>query len=63
MRSATLSQPPTQIPAALQDRTPSHSAGIDSRALLGPANEVVILHRGEPYRLRQTRQNKLILTK
>lgn len=35
----------------------------NSHALFGGGNELVILHHGEPYRLRQTRQGKLILTK
>lgn len=36
---------------------------LDSMALLGAAGEVLIAHCGETYRLRRTRQNKLILTK
>jgi hemin uptake protein HemP len=34
-----------------------------SRALFGERKEIVILHDGEEYRLRITRNNKLILTK
>lgn len=34
-----------------------------SRSLFGEANELQIEHRGETYRLRITRQDKLILTK
>jgi hemin uptake protein HemP len=34
-----------------------------SEELLGERNEVFILHNGETYRLRQTRQGKLILYK
>jgi hemin uptake protein HemP len=34
-----------------------------SDALLGSAGRLAILHGGETYRLRVTRQNKLILTK
>jgi hemin uptake protein HemP len=37
--------------------------GMDSRTLFAGAKEVLILHHGEPYRLRETRQGKLILTK
>lgn len=37
--------------------------GIDSRSLLQGRDSVVIVHRGELYRLRATRQGKLILTK
>lgn len=36
---------------------------IDSRELLGSSQEIVIVHQGQRYRLRLTRQNKLILTK
>lgn len=36
---------------------------IDSTALLGLHQEIGILHAGETYRLRRTRQGKLILTK
>lgn len=43
------------------DGTPPPS--LDSMALLGAAGEVLIAHCGETYRLRRTRQNKLILTK
>jgi hemin uptake protein HemP len=34
-----------------------------SRVLFGERKEIVILHDGEEYRLRITRNNKLILTK
>ena len=50
-------QPPTQVPGAAQ---PRH---IDSATLLGPRGEVFIVHRQQLYRLRATRQGKLILTK
>ena len=36
---------------------------IDSAALFAGSNELIIVHRGSPYRLRITRQDKLILTK
>lgn len=36
---------------------------LHSAELLGTAREVVIDHAGEEYRLRLTRQGKLILTK
>ena len=36
---------------------------LDSRALFTGSSEVVITHGFETYRLRLTRQNKLILTK
>jgi hemin uptake protein HemP len=35
---------------------------IQSAALLGRAGQAVILHNGREYRLRQTRNGKLILT-
>ncbi len=34
-----------------------------SSALLGPRGELIIEHAGEEYRLRRTRNGKLILTK
>ncbi|MDP1680856.1 MAG: hemin uptake protein HemP [Burkholderiales bacterium] len=36
---------------------------LDSRELFRSGNEVVIVHKGEEYRLRITRNEKLILTK
>jgi hemin uptake protein HemP len=36
---------------------------VDSRALFGGEHEVGIVHAGETYRLRITRQGKLILNK
>jgi len=36
---------------------------ITSRELLGDAQELIIVHSGEEYRLRITRNGKLILTK
>lgn len=36
---------------------------IPSQQLLQGAREIVILHAGQPYRLRVTAQGKLILTK
>lgn len=36
---------------------------LDTRALFAGGSEVVITHGGEVYRLRLTRQNRLILTK
>jgi len=36
---------------------------LDSSVLLGNRDEVEISHQGETYRLRRTRQGKLILTK
>ena len=36
---------------------------LDSATLFGAGDEVLIVHCGETYRLRRTRQGKLILTK
>lgn len=36
---------------------------LDSRKLFGPAQEIGILHQGSLYRLKITRQGKLILNK
>lgn len=51
-------QPSPAAPPASAPRT------ISSEALFAPGQrEVLILHGGEQYRLRQTRNGKLILTK
>ena len=44
---------------------PAHPGGsrLSSTALFGDAREIVILHRGQEYRLRITKTDKLILTK
>ncbi len=39
------------------------SAPIDAAQLLGASGEVKLLHNGDLYSLRRTRQGKLILTK
>lgn len=49
--------------SAKQDVTPAIRHRFQSAELLGTAREVVIEHAGEEYRLRLTRQGKLILTK
>lgn len=36
---------------------------VDTATLFGDSREVVLLHRGEPYRLRLTQSGKLLLTK
>lgn len=38
-------------------------SALDSRVLFAGGSEIVIFHYGESYRLRETRQGKLILTK
>lgn len=42
---------------------PAPAKEIDVVALVGSGREVVLLHRGERYRLRITANGKLILTK
>ncbi|WP_343226742.1 hemin uptake protein HemP [Luteimonas sp. 8-5] len=44
-------------------KNPAAMPEIDSRELLKARNEVLIRHAGECYRLRLTRNDKLILTK
>lgn len=46
-----------------QGITPALRQRLHSAELFGTAREVVIDHAGEEYRLRLTRQGKLILTK
>ncbi|MEO5627194.1 MAG: hemin uptake protein HemP [Dokdonella sp.] len=62
----------TPTPASLHAGTPPDVAPvsrgmtnlrIDSRRLMSGANELVIEHAGQEYRLRLTRNDKLILTK
>ncbi len=53
--------PPTnRDPATAPAREPKR---VSSEELIGPAREVLIQHAGCDYRLRITRQGKLILTK
>lgn len=42
-----------------EDRLPT----FDTSSLFGTKREVILVHKGEPYRLRQTQSGKLILTK
>lgn len=46
-----------------QDTAPALRQRLNSAELFGTGREVVIEHAGEEYRLRLTRQGKLILTK
>lgn len=41
----------------------NQDARIDSKALFGSYKELIILHNNEEYRLRLTRNKKLLLTK
>lgn len=49
--------------AEVRDAGLPRGASLDTRILFAGRSEVVILHGAEAYRLRLTRQNKLILTK
>ncbi|QFU14875.1 hemin uptake protein HemP [Microvirga thermotolerans] len=49
-------------PDSKGDRTTA-AREIDVASLIGAGREVVLLHRGERYRLRVTANGKLILTK
>jgi len=56
----------TSYSSIKQPQAPQKQLGtrvVDSATLLGSHQEIQILHTGEVYRLRKTRQGKLILTK
>ncbi|ESS71453.1 hemin uptake protein HemP [Methyloglobulus morosus KoM1] len=56
--------PPTDFELhTQQEAMPVSRPRIHSAELFGSAREVLIEHGGEEYRLRLTRQDKLILTK
>lgn len=40
-----------------------HLPSFDTSTLFGTKREVILVHKGEQYRLRQTQSGKLILTK
>ncbi|WP_375459397.1 hemin uptake protein HemP [uncultured Enterovirga sp.] len=44
-------------------RTGQQPKSVDTVALFGGSREVVLVHRGENYRLRLTQSGKLLLTK
>lgn len=50
------------VPSARSDKS-APAKEIDVMTLIGKDREVVLLHRGERYRLRVTANGKLILTK
>ena len=54
---------PTGQPAPAAVRQARQPAALDSASLLAGGSEVMIRHGVETYRLRVTRQNRLILTK
>jgi hemin uptake protein HemP len=56
------SKPPAPLVAALQTPAPAPRT-LAADALFGSAEVVHIVHRGEQYQLRRTRQGKLLLTK
>jgi hemin uptake protein HemP len=58
----TQTQPPAAKPETAQP-APGQPRRLESVALFGSGDEVLIVHAGETYRLRRTRQGKLILTK
>lgn len=63
---ATAKQPVDEPADKSRETTASENQPLppmDSRVLLGKANERLIMHQGEVYRLRQTRSGKLILYK
>lgn len=53
---------PTRVPLDPADAD-ARALRVESRALLRGAREILIQHGGETYRLRHTRNDKLILTK
>lgn len=55
-----MTDPTDARPPALPEPAPPL---IDSRELLGEGGELRIRHQGQEYRLRRTRQGRLILTK
>lgn len=55
-------QPDDREPPKAPEHTPA-SRRISSRELLRGAHELVIDHRGQEYRLRLTKNDKLILNK
>jgi len=57
---------PTAVPGSTSDaakRVPSSPVTVDSATLFKGTEEIRLLHRGQEYRLRVTKQGKLILTK
>jgi hemin uptake protein HemP len=63
-----MTDPPSQMPGTAASTpssrcAPSPAPVIDSRDLLRGHAEIVIHHGGDHYRLRHTRNGKLILTK
>ncbi|HYC35454.1 MAG TPA: hemin uptake protein HemP [Usitatibacter sp.] len=60
--ASPLSTPSLPIPEALPAQPQAEAQPIDSATLFRGRVEILILHNGREYRLRNTRQGKLILT-
>lgn len=58
-------EPSGVMPArdAVAQQVRFHDGRIDSERLLGRGLEIILVHAGEEYRLRQTRNGGLLLTK
>ena len=59
-------KPSPQLPTGKPERQPLPAGKVpllESAALFGTRDEILIAHGDETYRLRRTRQGKLILTK
>lgn len=54
---------PSSTPGLSTPTAPLEKQGYSTEQLFGSASEIEIMHRGETYQLRITRQEKLILTK
>ena len=63
MNTPILPLPPSSVPPLSASALPEAARVFDSVQLLAGQTEIYITHQGEVYRLRQTRQGKLILTK
>lgn len=47
----------------MSTKSTASSPTLESRTLFGTHTEIIIMHKGVAYRLRQTSNDKLILTK
>lgn len=58
-------EPPIRMPVQddVRQQAHSHCGRIDSQHLLGCGREIIVVHAGAEYRLRQTRNGGLLLTK
>jgi hemin uptake protein HemP len=54
---------PARVMSAGRPAAAVHAPAVDSRALLNGAREIEIVHGDSVYRLRHTRNDKLILVK